>query len=174
MSEATSETSKTKPPIGRRAAGRAKPRAARPPAPTRPIEPGTIHFQIAQGLLEAAQKRANLAGVSLDVGEFPSNNETVNESDPQKIVNVTAHAVARVGDRFGFLRKFSRHAEGQEKRAGLLSDLVQALLALYERNPDLVREALTGFAQEMKQRKMQSEMMHKQTSTQAQNGVTTP
>lgn len=61
-------------------------------------------------------------------------------SDPEAPAKIIAHMIARVGDRFGVVRKFSRHMEGQEKRAGLLADAFSAFMALYARNPDLINE----------------------------------
>lgn len=64
----------------------------------------------------------------------------VEDADPQKLAKLTAHAVARIADRFPLSRKVSRHLEGKERRAGLLSDIGAILVCLYERNPEAVEQ----------------------------------
>lgn len=160
-----------------RRAARARPQQKQP-SPTRVIEPGALHYRIAQELLEGAQRKAAHAGVRLDVGEFPETALNAGGDDPQKLVRIVAHGVARVSDRFSFLRKLSRHAEGQEKRAGLVSDVIAAAVTLYERNPELIKQLGTNFAQDLQQRRAAAaeqkaaEQAVKQAQTQPQNGVT--
>ena len=150
----------------------------RPPSPTRVIEPGALHYRVAQELLEGAQRKAAAAGVQLDVGEFPETALSASGEDPQKLVRIVAHGLARVSDRFSFLRKLSRHAEGQEKRAGLVSDVIAAAVTLYERNPELIKHLGTNFAQDLQQRRTAAaeqraaEQAVKNTQTHSPNGVT--
>lgn len=150
-----------------RVKGRATPRAANP---TRSIEPGMIHYRVAQGILEGVRDRAAVAGIELDVGEFPdfggANGDT---DDPQRLANIVAHAVARVGDKFSPLRRFSRNMEGQEKRAGLVSDLVAALYTLWKRNPAAAEQLARGVISDVKQRQSQRASEAKSPTTQ---GVT--
>lgn len=75
--------------------------------------------------------------MSLDIGEPPDTATVTTDAtdDPERLYRLTAHIIARVADRFAFLRKFSRHMEGENKRAGLLSDLFAAVVELYRRNP---------------------------------------
>ena len=88
------------------------------------------------------------------MGEFPEHDQTATGSDdPQRIVNLTAHAVARIGDRFTFLRKLNRHLEGQERKAGLLSDVVSVLIALYKRNPETFETLGKQFGSDLAQRR---------------------
>lgn len=92
--------------------------------------------------------------MELDVGEYPDfDGASGNGDDPEQIVRLVAHAVARVGDRFRFLRRFSRNMEGQEKRAGVLSDLLSAIWALYKRNPDSAEELARRIAAEVAQQR---------------------
>lgn len=110
------------------------PRAA---SPTRSIDPGVAHGRIATGILRNLQERAAEAGLELDVGELPDIESLAQgrDDDPERLAKIVARMVARVGDRFAFLRKLSRHLEGTDKRAGILSDLISALWILYQRNP---------------------------------------
>lgn len=77
------------------------------------------------------------------------------DDDPERLARITAHLVARIGDRFHFLRKVSRHLEGAENRAGLLSDLLAALTVLYRRNPDAMQDAAQKLAQEIRSQRVQ-------------------
>lgn len=128
-----------KPASGARERFQAKRKSAATPrkaSPTRSIEPGIVHYRIAQGILTGVQAKAGELGLELDVGEFPETATVTPESeDPERLVNLTAHAVARIADRFTFVRRFSRHFEGSEKRAGILSDLAAVIFTLYKRNP---------------------------------------
>lgn len=60
--------------------------------------------------------------------------------DPQRLVRIVSHMVARVFDRVPPLRKLSRQAEGVDKRSGFLSDAVAAAGEIYRRNPDKVKQ----------------------------------
>lgn len=73
----------------------------------------------------------------------------VEDTDPQRLAKLTAHAVARFADRFSFTRRFSRHLEGSEKRAGILSDIGAALVCLYQRNPQAVEQMAVSFKNEV-------------------------
>lgn len=96
-------------------------------------------------MLKGAKARAEAAGIPLDVGEFPEVDTSAEDEDPQRIVNLTAHAVARVADRFSWVRKLSRHMEGTERKAGLLSDIAAVTFALYKRNPAVMESLATQF-----------------------------
>ncbi len=108
---------------------------------------------MAESVLSQLQERAAAAGIELDVGDFPELDASANGDDPQAIARLVAHAVARVGDKFRFLRRFSRHLEGADKRAGLLSDIAAVTYALYKRNPDAAEQLAKNFAAEVKQRR---------------------
>jgi len=105
-----------------------------------------MHTRIAVAILKGAQQRVP----NLDVGEIPEPEHDPNE-DPQRTVRLTAHAVARVMDRIPFSRKLSRHFEGTEKTAGLFSDIAAILTELARRNPDIVKERLHSFGQDLQQ-----------------------
>lgn len=91
--------------------------------------------------------------MTLDVGEFPSGHTVEAEDDPQRLARVTAHAIARVADRFPMLRKVTRHLEGStEKKAGLGSDIFAALVTLYRRNPEEIRKLAGALAADVQQR----------------------
>lgn len=115
----------------------------RSPSPTRSIEPGVFHYRAAEWLLALLQAQAAARGIELDMGDsvLAEDMPTVEDVDPQRLAKLTAHAVARVADRFSITRRFSRHLEGKERRAGILSDIGAALVCLYQRNPHAV-EAL--------------------------------
>lgn len=125
----------------------ATPRTA---SPTRAIEPGAVHFQLAEGLLRGLQSQVKATtGHDLDVGEFPTPT-AVEGDDPERLVKLTAHAIARVADRVTFLRRVSRHLEGTERRAGILSDLAAAAHTLYARNPETVQALAHAFVNDYK------------------------
>lgn len=114
-------------------------------SPTRAIEPGAIHFQVAEGLLRGLQNQVKAqTGHDLDVGEFPEVT-AADGDDPERLVKITAHAIARVADRFTILRRVSRHLEGTERRAGILSDIASAAHTLYSRNPETVQALAQAF-----------------------------
>jgi hypothetical protein len=87
--------------------------------------------------------------VELDIGTLPDADEVTqgDGDDPERIAKVTARVVARAGDKMGFVRKISRHFEGEDRRAGIFSDLLSAAWLLYKRNPDAVEEAIRRGAQ---------------------------
>lgn len=90
----------------------------------------------------------------MDVGEFPNADPADLEGeDPQRLVKLVAHAVARLGDRFAFVRKMSRHLEGEEKRAGILSDLFSAAVVLYRRNPEAAQQLGRRYVAEVRERR---------------------
>lgn len=93
--------------------------------------------------------------MKLDVGQLPTDlpDGTEPDDDPYLISRLTARIVARTGDRFAFVRKFSRHFEGQDKRAGVFSDLVAVLAAVYKRNPQAVEDLAGQVATEMQSRR---------------------
>lgn len=74
----------------------------------------------------------------------------VEDTDPQRLAHLTAHAVARLADRFNITRRFSRHLEGKERRAGILSDIGAALVCLYQRNPHAVEQLAIGLKDEVR------------------------
>lgn len=126
---------------------------ARPASPTRAIEVGPVHEKAAELLLQGVQRQAAARGVTLDVGEFPSGSTLDAEDDPQRLARVTAHAIARIADRFPLARRFTRHLEGStEKRAGLGSDLLAALVTLYRRNPEAIRKLAGDLAADVQSR----------------------
>lgn len=93
--------------------------------------------------------------MTLDVGEFPWKNTSahpLDDEDPTRLPRLTAHAVARFADRIAPLRKFSRHMEGTERKAGLASDLLAALMALYRRNPEAMQVMARTVASDVKVR----------------------
>jgi len=118
-------------------------------------------------------------GVTLDVGEFPNHtpDESGETSDPTRLHRLTAHAVARVADRLGPVRKLSRHFEGKERRAGLASDIVAALWELYKRNPEAVEklgaEVFAGVKTRQEQRSQSANGAGPGTQTQPVGGYTT-
>jgi hypothetical protein len=83
-------------------------------------------------------------GIELDIGTLPDADDLAQgqTADPERLANVTARIVARAADRFTFVRKLSRHFEGEDKRAGILSDLVSAAWLLYRRNPAAIESLL--------------------------------
>ena len=95
-----------------------------------------MHEKIAEGLLTVIHVRTGL-----DVGEMP--NESVAgtvEDDPQRLVRIVSHMVARAFDKLPPLRRISRQAEGADKRSGFLSDALAAAGEIYRRNPDKVKQ----------------------------------
>lgn len=88
-----------------------------------------------------------MSGIDLTVGEFPDPTDSGEPSDPERPVRLTAHAVARVADRIPFSRRISRHLEGTESRAGILSDLLSLVAELARQNPELVEQWADTFAQ---------------------------
>lgn len=158
MSDQTNETnSGVKPTSTARERVRAKARTTtkpRPASPTRSIEPGIAHYKIAQGILESVRSKAQAAGLNLDVGEFKKFNDVDSDSDnPERLQEVTAHAVARVGDKFSMVRRFSRHLEGADRRAGLLSDILAAAYTLFKRNPDAAEQLGRTFVQNVQEQR---------------------
>lgn len=115
-----------------------------------------------------------MVGINLDVGEFPNFAGTGTDADdPEALARIVAHMVARIGDKFTFLRRFSRNAEGQEKRAGLLSDLVSALYALWKRNPDAAEQIARGLVSDVKAKQAaRASANGKPASAPQQTGVT--
>lgn len=92
------------------------------------------------------------------MGAFPEVTDVDNaEDDPSRPVRLVAHAVARLGDRFSWVRRFSRHMEGTERRAGILSDLFAAAYALYKRNPDAVEQLGKNFLAELHKRRKKAD-----------------
>lgn len=84
------------------------------------------------------------------MGDFPTPDDNAElDQDPQRLVGLTAHAVARIADRFPLARKFSRHMEGKEKRAGILSDIGAACVCLYKRNPQAMEALAVNFRAEV-------------------------
>lgn len=148
-------------------------RATSQPSPTRSIEPGIVHYKIAEGILRGVRDRAEQAGINLDVGEFPDADAdaAISESDPARLVRTTAHAVARIGDRFTLVRKLSRHMEGQDKRSGIFSDLFAVLTELYRRNPEAFEQLGKQAADDFKTRRMQRAEAKEPTTN---NGGVTP
>ena len=157
-------------PNPRRAARRAASKPSPRVSPTRSIEPGLVHYQIADTILKGVQAKAQEVGVHLDVGELPASkaSELAGNEDPAQLVNIVAHAVARIGDRFGFVRKLSRHAEGQEKRAGIVSDITSALFTLYKRNPEEMQKLGTALYADIRQRREQAAQQQAMKQAQAQ------
>lgn len=86
-------------------------------------------------------------GVRIDVGEFPSYIPTDEDAsnDPERPVRLVSHAVARIADRVGPLRKLSRHLEGRESKAGLVSDLLSAGFDIYNRNSQEVDQLIVAY-----------------------------
>lgn len=107
--------------------------------------------------------------MNLDIGEFPDGDLSGGgeSDDPTRLTRLVAHAVARVGDRFTVVRKFSRHLEGADRRAGLLSDVSAALIELYKRNPEIVeslgKQAAQNFAAHREVRKAATTQPQTQT-----------
>lgn len=113
--------------------------------------------------MTGAKARAAEKGVNLDVGEFPEVASIANGTDdPEHIAKITAHAVARIGDKFPLFRKISRHMEGADRRAGILSDVVAALIALYKRNPEAAEQLARGLVSEVKAQRLAKEKQTKQ------------
>lgn len=115
---------------------------------------------MAEGILRGAQKVADSKGIDLDVGEFPTITliDTEGDSlDPERPVRLVAHIIARGADRSKFLRKFSRHMEGREAKAGIVSDILAVGYELARRNSDelekLGREYVESVIQKGKDRK---------------------
>jgi hypothetical protein len=94
-------------------------------------------------------------GVELDIGTLPDADEVTqgDTADPERLANVVSRIVARVADRVGFIRNISRHFEGENKRAGVLSDILSAAWLLYRRNPEAVEAVLSQAATSLRQRK---------------------
>lgn len=80
------------------------------------------------------------------MGELTTHVDTVTaeDSDPGRALKLTAHAVARIGDRIPLTRKLNRHLEGEEKRAGLASDLFAVGAELGTRNADVLASQVEG------------------------------
>lgn len=108
--------------------------------------------------------------MALDVGEFPQSANGTGVNDPQEIVNIVAHLVARIADRFSFLRKWSRNSEGTDKKAGLMSDVFSATVALYERNPEVTKQLVGSFASDVQRRRAMAAQQQAQRAAQ-QNGA---
>jgi hypothetical protein len=87
------------------------------------------------------QASAQQAGIKLDVGEFPDTG-TDSASDPERPTRITAHAIARVADRIPFSRKISRHLEGTDARAGILSDVLALFVEIARRNPEIIEHGV--------------------------------
>lgn len=145
---------------------KAKPSKPRAPSPTRVIQTGEMHTRIAAAILRGAQQRVP----NLDVGEIPEPKFDPT-SDPDRAVTLTAHAVARVMDRIPFSRKISRHFEGTENRAGILSDIAAILTELARRNPEIVKERLHGFGQDLQNARNERAQAKEQSQP---TGVNTP
>lgn len=93
------------------------------------------------------KSKAAAAGIDLDIGEFPQygpDSESV-VNDPERPVKLVARIVARTADRIAPLKKLSRHLEGTETKAGLLSDLTAAAFDLYGRNSDEVERLVSEY-----------------------------
>lgn len=105
----------------------------------------------------------------LDIGELPESatDATLATDDPERLEKLVAHLVARVADRFAIVRRFSRHMEGTEKRAGLLSDLAAAFFELYRRNPETFERLMTAYGKEFAARQ-------KARKAQTSNGTPPP
>lgn len=104
--------------------------------------------------------------MTLNVGEFPNGDETGTEdSDPTRVTRVTAHAIARIADHIPFSRKLSRHFEGTDNRAGLFSDLLILLTELAKRNPDLVKQRLESFGEDLSNARMARAQQRTNTNT---------
>lgn len=69
--------------------------------------------------------------------------------DPTRPTMITAHAVARVADRIPFSRRISRHMEGTENRAGILSDVLNLAMELIRRNPQAVKRQVESLGDEL-------------------------
>lgn len=89
-------------------------------------------------MLRKLQANAEAQGIRLEVGEFPDPDGTGDPADPERPVRLTAHAIARIADRIPFSRRISRHLEGTENRAGILSDLLALIVELGRQNPEMV------------------------------------
>lgn len=93
----------------------------------------------------------------MDVGDLPSGSPAgADENDPERLHRIVSHMVARIFDRIPPLRKLSRHAEGADKRSGLVSDLLAAAAELYRRNPDTLQSLAGSYAEAVKERRAQS------------------
>lgn len=103
----------------------------------------------------------------MDIGDFPDDDETDVKADPTRPVRLTAHIVARLADRVPLSRKFSRHMEGTDNRAGILSDIFALIAELVRRNPHLVESRLESFGDELQ--KVRAQRADKSNSTEAQN-----
>lgn len=159
--EVADERKKEKEPRrGRSARGRGRGRKA---SPTGPVEPGWIHVEIANFLLDLlGQSLANALGGPVDVGQeievVPEDGETVID-DAAEPAELLARIIARMFRSTPGLKRVEKHLEGREKRAGLGSDLLALIVQVARKNkhlwPILREEFKRNARQAVAQRKAQ-------------------
>jgi hypothetical protein len=110
--------------------------------------------------------------VELDIGRLPDADQVTqgDSDDPERIAKVTARIVARSGDKLGFIRNISRHFEGEDRRAGILSDLLSAAWLLYKRNPDAFETAVKQGAQLLREQQAARKTKTSTTGKKTTNG----
>lgn len=105
------------------------------------VDPGWLHYEIADAILSAFAKRfaASIGdSVAVDVGEVPTvvDEEAVNEGrEPRELLaRIIAHAAYRVPG----VRGIEKRLEGKERKSGIWSDVAALMMQLYRRNKHLI------------------------------------
>lgn len=138
-------------------------RARRKATPTGPIEPGWVHVELANIVLDLlGQGLANTFKSPVDVGqeiEIVGEDGGAPEEDAAEPAELLARIIARIFRATPGLNRIEKHLEGREKRAGLGSDLLALIVQVARRNahlwPIIREEFKKNTRQAVRQRKAQ-------------------
>lgn len=149
-------------------------RSGRKANATGPIEPGFIHVELANLLLEGFgawlakqldnQPREVGSTVEIDLGneiEYVAEDGSAVSEDEAQPAEILARVIARVFRNTPGLKKVEKHFEGKDKRAGLGSDFLALCIQLGRRNKHLwpmLKQQFKAQAAAAKQKKTTAEV----------------
>lgn len=90
-----------------------------------------------------ASETAKQKGVNLNVGviEHPDDAPTdVPDGEDTETLDLAARLIAHLAYRIPFLKRFEKRLEGEDKSAGMFSDLVALIVQIFRRNQDQIYE----------------------------------
>lgn len=161
---------------GDKAKAKSRARMPRRTAVPTKVEPGWIHYEIANAILNALQERvSSKLGTPADVGEQlhldvgdQAEEETTEGREPAELL---ARIIAHVMHRIPGLKKVEKRLEGRESRSGIASDIAALLAQLYRRNKHLIPMLMEVMKREAAKARAEAEAKRK--GAQSQNGSAT-
>jgi hypothetical protein len=105
-------------------------------------------------ILRAIKRKAQSAGIDLDVGEIPAF-EVLDPTtdDPTKPAKVIAHAVGRIADKTPGVKRINRHLEGIDAKAGIGADLLTVAYEIAIRNQEPIESILKNTLDSLRQQR---------------------